>query len=168
MSERPRMTTDRRQNLDNLYVFLLVRNVGHGSRECRCVGLVTAAAVGQTWRSRLFWPTFSDYQCFAMEETLKLNARELGVEATVESLKDLLVNQFRLARDPFAIDSQEPLFSAGVGLSSLEGLELLAVLEKKYGVEIKDLDYWMDESPTIDGVARYLIENSPASESTSS
>ena len=104
----------------------------------------------------------------AMEETLKLNARHIGLDATMISLKELLVNQFRLGRDPLIIDSQEPLFSVGVGLSSLEGLELLAVLEKKYGVEIKDLDYWMDESPTIEGVARFLVENSPASESTSS
>lgn len=103
-----------------------------------------------------------------MEETLKLNARDLGLDGTIESLKELLVNQFQLSRDTFTIDAQEPLFSVGVGLSSIEGLELLAVLEKKYGVEIKDLDYWIDESPTIDGVARYLIDNSPAGESTSS
>ena len=99
-----------------------------------------------------------------MENTLRLNARELGLDSTVASLKELLVEQFKLARDPFLIDAQEPLFSAGVGLSSLEGLELLAVLEKRYGVEFRDLDYWIDESPTIDGVARYLIEHSPAGE----
>ena len=103
----------------------------------------------------------------AMEETLRLNARDIGLDATVGSLKDLLVNQFQLATDPSTISSGDPLFSVGVGLSSLEGLELLAVLEKRYGVVIKDLDYWIDESPTLEGVARYLIENSPASESTS-
>ena len=103
-----------------------------------------------------------------MEETLKLNARDLGLDATVDSLKELLAKQFRLARDPYEIDAGEPLFSVGVGLSSLEGLELLAALEKKYGVEIKDLDFWMDESPTIEGVAHFLIDNSPAGESASS
>lgn len=103
-----------------------------------------------------------------MEETLKLNARELGLDATVDSLKDLLVHQFRLADDPSSIRSTDPLFSVGVGMSSLEGLELLGMLEKRYGVVFKDLDYWVDESPTLDGVAKYLIENSPNSEPNSS
>lgn len=103
-----------------------------------------------------------------MEETLKLNAKELGLDATVDSLKELLVHQFRLAEDTSSIQSSDPLFSAGVGMSSLEGLELLGMLEKRYGVVFEDLDYWVDESPTLDGVARYLIENSPSSESNSS
>ncbi len=97
-----------------------------------------------------------------MEEIAKLNAREMGLDATVESLKDLLVSQFRLSKDTATIRSQDPLFSVGVGLSSLEGLELLAALEKRYGVQIKDLDFWIEESPTLEAVARYLIEHSPA------
>lgn len=97
-----------------------------------------------------------------MEDTL--NARELGLDATLISLKSLLADQFSLVSDASTIKSSDPLFSVGVGLSSLEGLELLALLEKKYGVVIKDLDYWVDESPTLEGVARYLIDNSPASE----
>ena len=97
-----------------------------------------------------------------MENTLRLNAKEIGLDATIDSLKDLLVTQFQLTADVDAIDDCEPLFSVGVGLSSIEGLELLTVIEKKYGVVIQDLDYWVDESPTLEGVARYLIENSPA------
>lgn len=98
-----------------------------------------------------------------MEDTLKLNAREIGLDATLDSLRELLVTQFQVASQGAAIENSEPLFSAGVGLSSIEGLELLAMLEKRYGVEINDLDYWLDESPTLDGVARYLIKHSPAS-----
>ena len=97
-----------------------------------------------------------------MENTLKLNAKEIGLHATIESLKELLVTQFQLTTNVETIDDGEPLFSVGVGLSSIEGLELLAVIEKKYGVEIKDLDYWVDESPTLQGVAQYLIEHSSA------
>ena len=103
-----------------------------------------------------------------MEETLRLNARQMGFDATVNSLKDVLVNQFQLTSDPGAIDESDPLFSVGVGLSSLEGLELLGVLEKRYGVVIKDLDYWLEESPTLGGVARYLIENTPEGDSSAS
>ena len=94
-------------------------------------------------------------------EQTPINAREIGFDATVESLRRLLVDQFQVAAMPEAIDSQDPLFAAGIGLSSLEGMELLAALEKKYGVVIRDLEYWVDESPTVDGVARYLVANSP-------
>lgn len=97
-----------------------------------------------------------------MEDTL--NARKVGLDATLVSLKALLVERFSLVSDPGSIKSSDPLFSVGVGLSSLEGLELLTLLEKKYGVVIKDLDYWLDESPTLEGVARYLVDNSPSDE----
>lgn len=97
-------------------------------------------------------------------KTLKQNARQIGLDATVDSLKELLINRFNVATDFQSINAKEPLFSAGVGLSSIEGLELLALIEKKYGVVIKDLDYWVDESPTLEGVARFLVENSPASD----
>ena len=99
-----------------------------------------------------------------MEETLKQNAREIGLDATVDSLKELIVDRFDVVNDYEGIRSDAPLFSVGVGLSSLEGLELLTLIEKKYGVVIKDLDYWVDESPTLEGVAKYLIENTPGAE----
>ncbi len=90
-----------------------------------------------------------------------LNARELGHDETVNCLREMLVHQFQIAPKPEAIRPNDPLFAAGVGLSSLEGMELLAVIEQQYGVAIHDLDYWVEESPTLDGVARYLIENTP-------
>lgn len=100
-----------------------------------------------------------------MEETLKQkNAREIGLDATVSSLKELIVDRFNVATDYDGIRPDDPLFSVGVGLSSIEGLELLTLIEKKYGVVIKDLDYWVDESPTLEGVAKYLIENTPRPE----
>ena len=100
-------------------------------------------------------------------ELERLNAREIGLDATIDSLRQLLVESFRVSASPETIDPKEPLFSAGVGLSSIEGLELLAVIEKKYGVEINDVDCWVDESPTLSTVARFLIDNSPSSQTAS-
>jgi acyl carrier protein len=102
-----------------------------------------------------------------MEDIGMKNAKEIGLDATIESLKELLVQRFQVAPEASHIKTDDPLFSVGVGLSSIEGLELLTEIEKKYGVVIKDLDYWVDESPTLDGVARYLIENSPPKETPS-
>ena len=88
------------------------------------------------------------------------NACELGVEQVVEELRVLLVDKFRVARSPDQIDVNEPLFEAGVGLSSLEGLELLSEIEKRYGVQFHDVERWVDESPTLMVMAEKLIEES--------
>jgi acyl carrier protein len=88
------------------------------------------------------------------------NACELGLEQVVEELRVLLVDKFRVARSADQIDVNEPLFEAGVGLSSLEGLELLAEIEKRYGVQFHDVERWVDESPTIMVMAEKLIEES--------
>jgi len=131
-----------------------------------CVAIASFCHVRQTDKQTGEAQTLESFvipiRTSVMEEIAKLNAREMGLDATVESLKDLLVSQFRLSKDTATIRSQDPLFSVGVGLSSLEGLELLAALEKRYGVQIKDLDFWIEESPTLEAVARYLIEHSPA------
>jgi acyl carrier protein len=91
----------------------------------------------------------------------QVDARAIGFDATVVSLQELLADRFAVARDPRSIGVDEPLFSAGVGLSSLEGMELLASIEETYGVQIDDLDAWLEDTPTIGGVARYLVDHSP-------
>ena len=91
---------------------------------------------------------------------MNVNACELNVEQVVEELRVLLVEKFRVARSPELIDVHEPLFEAGVGLSSLEGLELLSEIEKRYGVQFHDVERWVDESPTLHVMAERLIEES--------
>lgn len=87
-----------------------------------------------------------------------LDSQELGLQDTIDELRKLLVSKFRVARDPQSIHADEPLFSAGVGLSSIDGIELIVELEKQFGVEFHDLERWVDESPTITTVAKYLID----------
>ena len=91
---------------------------------------------------------------------MTVNASELGISRVVEELRVLLVDKFRVARSPEQINVDEPLFEAGVGLSSLEGLELLAEIEKRYGVQFHDVERWVDESPTLQVMAARLIEES--------
>ena len=65
-----------------------------------------------------------------MQQTLdKLEAeiKELIVEALV--LEDLL---------PTDIVSEEPLFVEGLGLDSIDALEIAVVLEQRYGVVLDD------------------------------
>ncbi|RIK82628.1 MAG: hypothetical protein DCC68_05770 [Planctomycetota bacterium] len=86
------------------------------------------------------------------------DARQLGREGTIDAVRRLLSARFELQPTAAAIPDDVPLFSVGVGLSSMEGMELLVELEKEFGVEIKDVESWVYDSPTLANVADRLIE----------
>lgn len=82
----------------------------------------------------------------------------MEVGRVADELRTLLVERFHVARTPEQISVNEPLFEAGVGLSSLEGFELLNEIERKFGIEFHDVEQWVDESPTLLVMAERLIE----------
>jgi acyl carrier protein len=54
-------------------------------------------------------------------------------------LKRLIVHELNLkGRDPQDIDDDAPLFGAGLGLDSLDALQLAMVIEEKLGVRIPE------------------------------
>lgn len=60
----------------------------------------------------------------------------MGSELVAE-LKDLLIEELHLEDiEPSDIDSEAPLFGDGLGLDSIDALEIAVVLDKKYGVRI--------------------------------
>lgn len=89
---------------------------------------------------------------------MALNAQQLGLDKTIAELRRILVDRFKLAKSPDAIDESEPLFSAGVGLSSLEGVELLFEVERQFDVKFNDVESWFDDPPTLAKFAERLIE----------
>ena len=61
------------------------------------------------------------------------------VQATVESLRVLLAENVMLKIDASSIAEDTPLFGAeGVGLDSLDALQIIISVEKKYGISIGD------------------------------
>lgn len=64
--------------------------------------------------------------------------------ALEDELKDLIVSALQLDDvQPQDIRSEEPLFVKGLGLDSIDALELAGSLERKYGVKITQ------ESPEV-------------------
>lgn len=60
-------------------------------------------------------------------------------QATVESLRVLLAENVMLKIDASTIAEDTPLFGAeGVGLDSLDALQIIISVEKKYGISIGD------------------------------
>jgi acyl carrier protein len=88
---------------------------------------------------------------------MQMDAAQIGLERTMEILRELLAERFGLELATNGME-HDPLFAVGSGLSSLEGIEFLCEVEKIFGLEIKDLDWWVYETPTLAAVAQHLID----------
>ena len=61
------------------------------------------------------------------------------MDALVEKLKLQIIEQLNLADvKPEDINPESPLFGDGLGLDSIDALELIVLLEKHYGIKIAD------------------------------
>jgi acyl carrier protein len=61
------------------------------------------------------------------------------MENLIENLKTQIIEQLNLAEvKPEDIDASAPLFGEGLGLDSIDALELIVLLEKNYGLKIQE------------------------------
>jgi acyl carrier protein len=52
-------------------------------------------------------------------------------------LASLMVSELNLEMDAASVDAEAPLYGDGLGLDSIDILELALVISKKYGVKLK-------------------------------
>ncbi|MBL3589050.1 MAG: acyl carrier protein [gamma proteobacterium endosymbiont of Lamellibrachia anaximandri] len=52
----------------------------------------------------------------------------------------LIIDTLNLRVDPSSIDPQAPLFNEGLGLDSIDALELAMSISKKYGFQLRSND----------------------------
>ena len=58
-------------------------------------------------------------------------------EPVIKRLKKMLVAQLNLKRDPESIPDHEHLFREGLGLDSLDSLEIIVGIEREFKVKIE-------------------------------
>ena len=60
---------------------------------------------------------------------------------------------------PEDIDANAPLFGEGLGLDSIDALELIVLMEKTYGIKIKDPNEGKDIFKSVAAMANYISKN---------
>lgn len=72
-------------------------------------------------------------------------------------LKSLIVSELNLqGRDPQAIDDDAPLFGEGLGLDSLDALQLAMSVEERFGVRIPEGDEARPIFRSVSALAEYV------------
>lgn len=74
-------------------------------------------------------------------------------------IKELIINSLRLERTPDSIDDQAPLFQSGLGLDSIDALELAVAIERKYRVTIPDEKVGKQAFSSVAALAEYVAAN---------
>jgi acyl carrier protein len=79
-----------------------------------------------------------------------------------QRLKVLLVERLKLERTPESIGDAEPLFGPeGLGLDSIDALELVLGIEQELGVSIGNQEIATEALESIDRLAEFLCANYP-------
>ena len=81
-------------------------------------------------------------------------------KSTLKSeLKRLIIETLRLEDvNPDDIRDEEPLFGEGLGLDSIDALELVVAIEKNYGVLIEDEEVGVEAFASIEALADFVID----------
>jgi acyl carrier protein len=81
-------------------------------------------------------------------------------EALYDELKKLIVDTLSLEVAASEIETEAPLFVEGLGLDSIDALELAMVLEERYGVTLDDdPDRNREIFESVRSLAAFVSEN---------
>lgn len=74
-------------------------------------------------------------------------------------IKNLIVRRLKLEIDPATIVDDAPLFGEGLGLDSIDALELVVGLEQEFGISIPDEDVGREAFASVNALAEYVKKN---------
>jgi acyl carrier protein len=80
-------------------------------------------------------------------------------DALHTEIKQALVRSLRLPMQPEDIGDSMPLFGEGLGLDSIDVLELVLEIERTFGVTIADQDTGMRVLRSVDTIAAFIEAN---------
>lgn len=82
------------------------------------------------------------------------------MEELIEEIKNEIIEALNLEdMTPADIDADAPLFGEGLGLDSIDVLELIVLMEKHYGIRLKSAAEGKDIFKSVRTMAEYVSKN---------
>jgi len=82
------------------------------------------------------------------------------MEELILKLKEEIIEVLSLEDiKPEDIDENAPLFGEGLGLDSIDALELIVLMEKTYGIKLQDPNQGKEVFKSIKIMAEYIVAN---------
>ena len=86
-----------------------------------------------------------------------LIVREDPLDNLKLQIKELIIDRLRLeGMSPDDIQDDAPLFGEGLGLDSIDSLELVLGIEQKFGVKIQDEELGQKVLASVDALAAFV------------
>jgi acyl carrier protein len=77
-------------------------------------------------------------------------------------IKQVLVERLKLERAPESIGDEEPLFGPeGLGLDSIDALELVLGIEQEFGVKIENEEVGTEALGSVARLAEFVLARNP-------
>ncbi|HOE04513.1 MAG TPA: phosphopantetheine-binding protein [Bacteroidales bacterium] len=82
------------------------------------------------------------------------------MEELILKLKEQIIEVLNLeGMTPEDIDENAPLFGEGLGLDSIDALELIVLMEKNYGIKLQDANQGREIFRSVSCMAEYISKN---------
>lgn len=82
------------------------------------------------------------------------------MEQLILELKQEIIKALNLEDvTPEDIDDDAPLFGGGLGLDSIDALELIVMIEKKYGIKLDSPSKSKEVFKSVATMAKFIAEN---------
>ena len=83
------------------------------------------------------------------------------MEELKKQIKEMIVRDLKLQGvEPNSIEDDAPLFEEGLGLDSLDAVELVVLVQKHFGVQIEDMDEGQQAFRSVNSLADFITERS--------
>lgn len=85
------------------------------------------------------------------------------MEQLISNLKSQIIECLNLEDvKPEDIGANDPLFGDGLGLDSIDALELIVLLDQEYGIAVSDPEQGKEIFESVQTLANYIEANKPA------